>query len=454
MDRKKNADEKNLCCGCYISNSEIFKEHHGKFDAKKEKERISEIVGEHKDSAFVDRMVKLNKYSQRLDVGGWRTTRDGREAQPKIDKNSKGDYYICPYCNAYRFIGEVEIESGYRYDCCHNGTLRSLIDLESKRKESIFAKYYFGDDKSATLFRNNLKHLNNLFQMTSHGVTPLLKGMKWHECYKYKGATVTIQHGDTYHLLGQNIRPDQDFGSVPKDVNMYANVYYLDQNSQLERRLAVGDKGFLKKIKNPEKKELMKKIIADIQTQLLTHNGFVKGFQDFSKKFGRQIRQDQPRQSEDIKEEEPESDSLELVNEIRRTNQEEVWRIIKTQRADEKLDDKYPMGSMEYEQSLNLETPHDVESHFVAKETALVPDVEEHEEEDEEDIHHLKVDHYDDEEIDERKSLFRKQMQDKVRRVLNEEDGTDFEYKLSFQQTSKNAKTINVEHNQKSIDIS
>ena len=150
MKKQKPSETKDLCCGCYISHSEVFKEYDGKFDKKKDAERIAHIVGEKKDSSYVDRMVKLNKFSQRLDVGGWRTDRNGKPSEPKIDKRSKGDYYICPYCNSDRFPGEVEITSGYRFDCCHNGTLRSLINLESKRKHSIFAKYFFGNDRSST----------------------------------------------------------------------------------------------------------------------------------------------------------------------------------------------------------------------------------------------------------------------------------------------------------------
>ena len=64
----------------------------------------------------------------------------------KIHRDSEGDYYICPYCSSYRFPGEVESESNknvYRWDCCHNGTFRTLIELEKKRPESKFSKYEF-----------------------------------------------------------------------------------------------------------------------------------------------------------------------------------------------------------------------------------------------------------------------------------------------------------------------
>jgi len=146
-----------------------------------------------------------------------------------------------------------------------------------------FAKYFFGDDRSATLFRTYVKPLNNLFAFTSAGVKPLLDGMKWQDCYK-SNATVTFQHCDTYHYLGKNIVPDKDFGTKSKSINNYAETYALDEGGQLERRLAVGDKTFiLKNVKNEEDRKLLKKIIEDIQEQLLTTNSFVRCFQNFRK---------------------------------------------------------------------------------------------------------------------------------------------------------------------------
>jgi hypothetical protein len=148
-------------------------------------------------------MQPWNVESQRLDVGGWRLNQQGSQSKQKINADSDGDYYICPYCNAHRFPGEVETIGGktrlYKYDCCNNGTLRyhinflkymflrSLIELEKKRKHSKFAKYYFGDDRAATLFRTHNKELNKLFAFVSHGVKPLLQEHKkqHQKCYNY-----------------------------------------------------------------------------------------------------------------------------------------------------------------------------------------------------------------------------------------------------------------------------
>ncbi len=122
-----------------------------------------------------------------------------------------------------------------------------MIELEKKRKKSVFAKYFFGDDKHATLFRKYLKPLNNIFAFTSAGVKPLLDEHKWQDCYKSK-ATITFQHCDVYHYLGNNIVPDEDFGTKSKSMNSYAETYGLDENGQLERRIATGDKTFILKM--------------------------------------------------------------------------------------------------------------------------------------------------------------------------------------------------------------
>ena len=73
-----------------------------------------------------------------------------------------------------------------------------VCEIHLKRRAIV--KLNRNEYTQGTLFRNNLKHINNLFQMTSHGVRPLLKGMHWTKCYK-QGATVTVQHGDTYHAV-------------------------------------------------------------------------------------------------------------------------------------------------------------------------------------------------------------------------------------------------------------
>ena len=41
-------------------------------------ERIKEIVGEKHGEEFIKRMVRLNKFSQQYDVGGWKTDKFGK----------------------------------------------------------------------------------------------------------------------------------------------------------------------------------------------------------------------------------------------------------------------------------------------------------------------------------------------------------------------------------------
>ena len=71
-----------------------------------------------------------------------------------------------------------------------------------------------------------------------------------------------------------------------KDVdttNGYLETYFLDEESQLEKRLAIGDSSFLENLKD-EDREIMKEVIKNIQSQLLTHNGFVKQIRDYREK--------------------------------------------------------------------------------------------------------------------------------------------------------------------------
>ena len=103
------------------------------------------------DEDEVDFLQRVNEYSQIEDFGGWKTRKDGSPAVQKLCKESEGDFYICPYCTTKCLPAEVELKDGYAYPCCHKGTMRSLIELEKIRPESKFAKYFFGDDKAATL---------------------------------------------------------------------------------------------------------------------------------------------------------------------------------------------------------------------------------------------------------------------------------------------------------------
>ena len=135
---RKNKKEKThlLCAGLYISRSEALYQYEN-YDPEVDKKRLKEMFD---DEEEINHLQKVNEFSQVKDYGGWRTRPDGTPPRQKIHKNSEGDYYICPYCTSYRFPAEVEHNGKYRWDCCDQGTLRTLIELEKVRPHSKFSK--------------------------------------------------------------------------------------------------------------------------------------------------------------------------------------------------------------------------------------------------------------------------------------------------------------------------
>ena len=82
--------------------------------------------------------------------------------------------------------------------------------------------------------------------------------------------TITIKQGRIAHDLTSNILGDPKYGDE-NNVSGYMEDYFLDERSQLEKRIAIGDSSYLEHLKGDDK-VLMKKMIKDIQSQLLTHN--------------------------------------------------------------------------------------------------------------------------------------------------------------------------------------
>ena len=70
--------------------------------------------------------------------------------------------------------------------------------------------------------------------------------------------------------------------------NGYLENYFLGVQDQLEKRIAIGDVQFWKDLKN-EDKELMKKIVKDIQKSLLEHNDFVRFFRSYKESVDQQL---------------------------------------------------------------------------------------------------------------------------------------------------------------------
>ena len=140
----------------------------------------------------------------------------------------------------------------------------------------------------------------------------------------------------------------------PKDKNDYLETYYFDENSQLERRIALGDSTFMKKIKSKKKREIMIQIIKDVQQQILTHNTFAKIFKQLKKKCDAnpELLRDQPgRQNPSSSEQENQRQELDGAQ------------------------DKYPPGSEEYENNLRNQeeqgevtlTKGEVNNHFFVR---------------------------------------------------------------------------------------
>ena len=112
-------------------------------------------------------------------------------------------------------------------------------------------------------------------------VKPIKTGDDWKKCVK-NSRTITINHGKIVHKLSKDVLPD------PNDIrqnkqNGYMETYYLDEESQLEKRIAIGDSSFLEDVPQKHRK-LMQDLIEDIQNQLLTCNGFVTKMRDYHKK--------------------------------------------------------------------------------------------------------------------------------------------------------------------------
>ena len=70
--------------------------------------------------------------------------------------------------------------------------------------------------------------------------------------------------------------------------NGYLENYFLGVQDQLEKRIAIGDVQFWKDLKG-EDKELMKKIVKDIQKSLLEHNDFVRFFRSYKESVDQQL---------------------------------------------------------------------------------------------------------------------------------------------------------------------
>ena len=134
----------------------------------------------------------------------------------------------------------------------------------------------------------------SLFALSSKVVKPIIKKKKnvnmkkkpWNENY-INSRTITIKQGRIAHEITSNILPDAKYSGDQK-TSGYMEDFFLDEKSQLEKRIAIGDSSYLEHLKD-EDKVIMKKVIKDIQSQLLTHNGFVKTIRTYRKEIDDEV---------------------------------------------------------------------------------------------------------------------------------------------------------------------
>lgn len=113
-------------------------------------------------------------------------------------------------------------------------------------------RYFFGDDRRATLFRDNAQSLNRLFALTSKLVRSLKKNTKWSDGVEFNRC-IKIKHSEVVHQMTVNIIPDKKY-DIDNVKLGYMEDYFLDEESQLEKRLAIGDSSFLDGLKDKDKK--------------------------------------------------------------------------------------------------------------------------------------------------------------------------------------------------------
>ena len=113
-------------------------------------------------------------------------------------------------------------------------------------------RYFFGDDKRATLFRDNIQGLNRLHAICSKMVRPLKKNTHWKESVKFDRC-IKIKHGEIVHRFTPNVIPDKKY-DIDNVKLGYMEDYFMDEQSQLEKRIVVGDSSFMEQLKDDDRK--------------------------------------------------------------------------------------------------------------------------------------------------------------------------------------------------------
>ena len=75
---------------------------------------------------------------------------------------------------------------------------------------------------------------------------------KWRESYLYN-KTITIKQGEIVHKFTSNVLPDVKYKNDDRKFG-YMEDYYLNEQSQLEKRITIGDSSIWKDLPDSEKK--------------------------------------------------------------------------------------------------------------------------------------------------------------------------------------------------------
>jgi len=92
-------------------------------------------------------------------------------------------------------------------------------------------------------------------------VRPLKKNTKWSEGVEFNRC-IKIKHSEIVHRMTTDIIPDKKY-DIDNVKLGYMEDYFMDEESQLEKRIAIGDSSFLENLKE-EDKEIMVGIFKNI----------------------------------------------------------------------------------------------------------------------------------------------------------------------------------------------
>lgn len=138
-----------------------------------------------------------------------------------IVENFKGDMTIeCIHCSAKRWREEKTSL------CCHNGKTQN-VPLQHVHPD-IFDLFQ-GETSSSKHFLKNIRKYNQVFAMTSLQAA----NIDFHLASMCNGVYTLRINGSMYHQIGTDVVAVNDLESK------FAQIYMLDNNMQIQRRLEI-----------------------------------------------------------------------------------------------------------------------------------------------------------------------------------------------------------------------